>query len=103
MRFGSLYTCCSNLRQGSLRQLSLSPDQARACFWVPSSLTSDSCLFLPGHRPHVSISSGFPKGVGFLGNPTRHSHTGGSLLIRSTTDESCMSSSSVPTIPFAFW
>jgi hypothetical protein len=46
-----------------------SQDQARACFWVPSSLTSDSCLFLPGHRPHVSISSGFPRGVGFLGNP----------------------------------
>ena len=22
------------------------------------------------HRPHVSISAGFPRGVGFLGNPT---------------------------------
>ncbi|SRR5216683_796924 len=78
-----------------------SQDQARACFWVPSSLTSDLCLFLPGHRPHVSISSGFPKGVGFLGNPARHPHPGGSLLIRSTTDESLMSSYSVPMIRFA--
>jgi hypothetical protein len=80
-----------------------SQDQARARFWVPSSLTSDSCLFLPGHRPHVSISSGFPGGVGFLGNPAQHRPAGGSLLITSTTDESRMSSSSVPMICFAFW
>src|SRR5947209_1043289 len=46
-----------------------SQDQALACFWVPSSLTSDLCLFLPGHRPHVSVSSGFPRGIGFLRNP----------------------------------
>jgi hypothetical protein len=50
-----------------------SQDQAPACFWVPSSLTSDSRLFPPGHRPHVSISSGFPRGIGFLGNPAHKS------------------------------
>jgi hypothetical protein len=36
-----------------------------------------------------------------LGNPPRHLHLGGSLLIVSTTDESGMSSSSVPMICFA--
>ena len=50
-----------------------SQGQAFACFWVPSSLTSDSCLFPPDHRPHVSVSSGFPKGIGFLGNPAHKS------------------------------
>ena len=28
------------------------------------------CLPPAHHRPHVSISAGFPSGVGFLGNPT---------------------------------
>jgi hypothetical protein len=51
------------------RANSHSQDQVVAFSWVPSCLTSDSCLFPPGHRPHVSVSSGFPKGVGFLGNP----------------------------------
>ncbi len=50
-----------------------SQDQVVAFSWVPSSLTSDLCLFLPDHRPHVSISSGFPRGVGFLGNPAHKS------------------------------
>ena len=26
------------------------------------------------HRPHVSISAGFPRGLGFLGNPTTVPH-----------------------------
>src|SRR3974377_467766 len=78
-----------------------SQEQALACFWVPSSLTSDSCLFLPGHRPHVSISPGFPRGIGFLGNPARHPPAGGSLFIGSTSDESQIPSSSVPIICFA--
>jgi hypothetical protein len=32
MRFCILYTCCSNLRQGSLRQLSLSGSSSSFCF-----------------------------------------------------------------------
>src|SRR5258708_15496766 len=32
MRFCILYTCCSNLRQGSLRQLSLSGSSSSCCF-----------------------------------------------------------------------
>src|SRR5262249_29953690 len=27
-------------------------------------------LYPPDHRAHVSVSPGFPRGVGFLGNPT---------------------------------
>ena len=85
----------------AVRANSHSQDQVVAFSWVPSCLTSDSCLFPPGHRPHVSRSSGFPKGVGFLGNPAQHPLAGGSLLIVSTNDESRMSSYSVPMICFA--
>ena len=40
-----------------------------ACSWVPSYLPYYLCLFLPYDRAYVSISNGFPIGVGFLGNP----------------------------------
>ena len=34
------------------------------------SLGSDLPLYLPDYRAHVSISAGFPSGLGFLGNPS---------------------------------
>src|SRR4051812_35367518 len=33
-------------------------------------LNSVGRLYLPDNRAHVSVSPGFPRGVGFLGNPT---------------------------------
>lgn len=60
------YTCCSSLRQGNLRQLSLAASSGGL---VPAFLPYDSSLFLPDHRADVSISTGFPSGVGFFGNP----------------------------------
>lgn len=46
-----------------------SQHQAGAWCWVPSFLPYDSLLFLPDHRADVSVSPGFPSGVGFFGNP----------------------------------
>ena len=47
-----------------------SQDQAGAWSWVPSYLPYSSLLFIPDRRAYVSISSGFPAGFGFLGNPS---------------------------------
>lgn len=47
-----------------------SQGQVVACPWVPSCLPYDSSLFLPYHRAHVSVSSDFLAGVGFLSNPS---------------------------------
>ena len=47
-----------------------SQDQAVAWSWVPSFLPYDSLLFIPDRRAYVSISSSFPAGFGFLGNPS---------------------------------
>src|SRR5258708_37791410 len=90
------YTCCSNLRQGSLRQASLVGSTG---FW----LSCRAFLFAirltqypPYSRTHVSISVSFPHGVGFLG----HRSTGGigwHRLTVSTADES------VPVVPPFRW
>ena len=47
-----------------------SQDQAWAWSWVPSFLPYLSHLFIPDHRAYVSVSSSFPAGFSFLGNPT---------------------------------
>src|SRR5438128_3932449 len=80
------YTCCSNLRQGSLRQASL---VGSTNFW----LSCRAFLFairltqyLPYSRTHVSISVSFPHGVGFLGHRSTEG-IGWHRLIVSTTDE----------------
>src|SRR5438876_1255470 len=87
MRFCSLYTCCSNLRQGSLCQLSLAesgPDLFLGAF---------VCDIREG--PLSSLSSSprqrilwLSQGHWLLGESFSQEHAGGSLLIRSTADES---------------
>ena len=42
-----------------------------ACSWLFQRDSSQSPAY---HRPHVSISAGFPSGIGFLGNPTTVPH-----------------------------
>src|ERR671939_51870 len=81
------YTCCSNLRQGSVRQASLvgSTDCWLSCraFLFAIRLTQ----YLPYSRTHVCISVSFPHGVGFLGHRSTRS-IGWHRLTVSTTDES---------------
>src|SRR5205807_6315453 len=72
---------CSNFHSQDRGKIS-------AWSWVPSYLPYDLLLFLLCSRADVSISSGFPRGVGFFGNPSLMDMRPGRLLIVSTTDES---------------
>src|SRR5712692_8251477 len=81
-----------------------SPGQAgfSACSGVPSFLSYYLCLFLPGHRAYVSVSNGFPVGIGFLGNPALKGLRSGHLLSVSTIDENQLESYPVPMLCFAY-
>src|SRR5262249_54595287 len=46
------------------------PRQAVPAIRYWHGLNSVSRLYPPDNRAHVSVSPGFPRGVGFLGNPT---------------------------------
>jgi hypothetical protein len=56
--------------------------------------------FLPYHRAYVSLSSSFPAGVCFLGNPALKG-IGWNRLAVSTTGKSLLESYPVPAIRFA--
>src|SRR2546425_4025909 len=75
MRFCILYTCCSSLRQGNVRQLSLSG--SRRDF----SLILGAFVFVIRLVPLSSISPcsrlpilGITPGIRFLSNPSRRQH-----------------------------
>ncbi len=72
-----------------------------ASCWVPSYLAYDLCLFLPWVRAYVSVSNGFPIGVGDFSNPALKRLRSGHLLVVSTTNESHLESYPVPIIRFA--
>src|SRR5205823_13908210 len=70
--------------------------------WVPLFLPYDLLLFLLCSRADVSLSSGFPRGVCFFGNPCLMDIRPGRLLIVSTSDESAHEGYPVPMVCFAF-
>lgn len=87
IRFWMRYTCCSNLRQGSMRQASLE-GSAVSGFSFSAFLSAIVLVhYLPYSSAYVCISPGFPRSIGFLGNrPTVC--IGWYLLIASTSNGS---------------
>src|SRR5437879_2338868 len=94
------YTCCSNFRQGGLFQASLVGST-----WA-SRLSFGAFLFailltfyFPYSRVHVSLSSGFPRGLCFLDHLSAGC-IGWHLLTISTICESYYCGYHVPTLCF---
>ena len=66
MRFCILNTCCSNLRQGSLRQLSLSGSSSSFCLTLGAFVSVILLVPLPpSHRADVGISRVLPLAFAF--------------------------------------
>src|SRR5437763_573858 len=88
MRFCILYTCCSNLRQGNVRQLSLSGSGRDCCLVLGAFVFVIRLVPLssipPCSRLHIL---GITPGIRFLSNPSLRG-IGWHLLIVSTTDKS---------------
>src|SRR6266699_861590 len=100
MRFCMRETCCSNLRQGSLFQLSLSGSStglilgAFVCAILVTPLHSRSpCL-----RQHIQQLSCW---LWLLRQSRSQAHAGGSLLVASICNESGLESYPVPMLRFA--
>jgi hypothetical protein len=93
------YTCCSSLRQGNLRQLSLSASSSRLVLGAFVSairlvaLSSRS----PCRRQPIHWLSQWHS---LLRQSYSHGHAGGSLLVVSTSDENTRESFPVPTLRF---
>src|SRR5205807_8534855 len=68
---------CARELVPSLRLVVLQPSLPFLC--------CDSWLYPPSHRADVSVSSGFPRGLGFFGNPSLRELAVGCLLSGSTT------------------
>src|SRR6266516_3448181 len=101
MGFCSLYTCCSNVRQGSVRQLSLSGSGSDCC------LVLGAFVFVLRLVPLSSISAcsrqpilGITPGLRFLSHPSLR-RSAFFLNDASTTDKSGPESYPVPMIRFA--
>src|SRR5271157_503324 len=79
------YTCCSNLRQGSLFQASLSGSGVGLTLGAFLSFILLT-RYLPYSSVYVCLSSGFPRGFRFLNNLSR-GRIGWYLLVVSTINK----------------